>query len=279
MSKQVRADKQLIIAAMGMASAAITGGILGLIDASTGFALYSLILFFIVPVGAFVAGIAAASGYYFGSTLFHQKPAGGVAINMVLVTIGAYLIAHYIPYNSLVVEGISIKDRISFFQYLDLSIRHTTLSIKGHATGELGAVFGYLYAAIQLIGFAFGGFCVFACLLGLPFCERCSRYLKKITTVDRYTSEGEQLSEQNENFVKMLEEKEYMKALEFHAASMGADTAAGHHLRTRVTMHKCKDCRVNHLEFEVAHLENGNWQDISKSNIKLWIEPEARAVS
>jgi hypothetical protein len=279
MSKQVRADKQLIIAVMGMTSAAITGGILGTIDAATGFALYSLILFFIVPVGAFIAGIAAASGYYFGSTLFHQKPAGGVAINMVLVTIGAYLLAHYIPYESLVVEGVSIKERISFLQYLDLSIRHTTLSIKGHSTGELGSVFGYIYASIQVLGFAFGGLCVFACLLGMPYCERCARYLKQITTLDRYTSEGEQLSEHTENFVKMLDEKKYMQALEFHAADMGVAADIGHHLRTRVTMHKCKDCRVNHLEFEVAHLENGNWQDISKSNIKLWIEPDANAVS
>jgi hypothetical protein len=74
MSNQVRADKQLIIAAMGTGSAALTGGILGLIEAWTGFALYSLMVWFIIPVEVFLAGFAAAGGYYSSYHKYEEQP-------------------------------------------------------------------------------------------------------------------------------------------------------------------------------------------------------------
>jgi hypothetical protein len=276
-SKQISPNKQLMITAMGITSAVFTGGIFGQIEASTGIPLYSFMFFFILPVGAFIAGVMAASGYYFGAITFHQKPAGGVALNMVLVAVGAYFLAHYIPYNSLVIDGVQIKDKVSFFQYLDISIRHTTLSIKGHQTGELGSTFGYIYELIQLIGFSLGGLCVFAFLLDLPFCKKCSEYLKKMNTQDRYTSEGEVLFENIETFAKTLDEKKYRQAIKIHADKMGVSESKGHHLRTRITIHKCKTCEINHLDFETAHLDGGDWKNIAKSRIKLWLDPKLDA--
>jgi DNA-directed RNA polymerase subunit M/transcription elongation factor TFIIS len=275
-SKQVSNNKQLIIAAMGIGSAVVTGGILGLFEASTGITLYSFMFFFIIPLGAFFAGVMSASGYYFGAITFHQKPAGGVALNMVLVAIGAYLLAHYIPYNAMIIDGIQVKEKISFFQYLDLDIRHTTLSIKGHNTGELGS-FGYIYALLQLIGFSVGGLCVFAFLLDIPFCQQCSEYLTKVKTQDRYTSEGEALFENVETFVKNLDEKKYRAAIKIHTDLMGSVEQTEHHLRTRITIHKCQTCEINHLNFEAAHLDSGDWKNIDKSQIKLWIDPRLDA--
>jgi hypothetical protein len=271
-SKKFSSDKQLIVAAMGLGSAVLTGSILGIFESSSGIALYSFMFFFIIPLGAFFAGVMASCGYYFGAVTFHQKPAGGVAVNMIIMAIGAYFLAHYIPYNAMTIDGIQIKDRISFFQYLDLDIRHTTLSIKGHNTGELGS-FGYIYALIQLIGFSLGGLCVFAFLLEIPFCQKCSEYLEKVKTQDRYTSQGELLSENIENFVKSLEDKKYRQAIKIHADKMGDLEVNEHHLRTRITIHKCKSCQINYLKFNTSHLDGGDWKDIAKSQIELWIDP------
>ncbi len=280
MSNHVRTDKQLIIAAMGVSSAALTGGILGLIEAWTGFALYSLMFWFIIPVGAFIAGFVAASGYYFGAKFFHQKPAGGVALNMLLASIGAYFLVHYVPYYLMEVDGVRIKDAILFWTYLDLNIRHTSLSFKGSlSTGELGSTFGYIYALIQLIGFSVGGYAVFGWLLNNPFCEKCSKYLSKTNTQDRYTNEAEVLSDKIGTFAKMLEEKKYLKALEFHADRMGVPERSGHSLRTRITMHKCKTCSINHLDFVTSRLQKNDWKDIEKTRMQLWIDRKLDAVS
>jgi hypothetical protein len=273
MSNQVRADKQLIIAVMGVGSAAFTSGILGLIEAKTGFALYSLMFWFIVPVGSFLAGCAAASGYYFGAKLFHQKPAGGVAVNMVLASISAYLLVHYIPYYLMEVDGVRVKDTISFWNYLDFDITHTSLRFKRNiSTGELGSTFGYIYALIQLIGFSIGGFAVFRWLLDAPFCEKCSKYLSQTNTEERYTSEGEILSQNIQTFAEMLNGRQYLQALEFHADQMGVPESSGHHLRTRITMHKCKTCGINHLDFETSRLEENDWKDITEARMRLWVD-------
>jgi DNA-directed RNA polymerase subunit M/transcription elongation factor TFIIS len=272
MSKQIRADKQWLVAAMGVGSAALTGVILGAIQASTGLALYSLMLWFIIPVGALIAGFAAASGYYFGARIFHQKPAGGVLLNMLLAAISAYLLVHYVPYHSLEVDGRKVRDFISFWTYLDLDIRHTSLSYKGTTnTGELGG-FGYVFALIQLLGFSIGSGFVFLVLFDTPFCKTCSTYLQKTKEQDRYTSAGEELLEQIKTLAGKLDERKYVEAIKFHADRMGIANSTGHHLKTQLTTHKCKTCASEHLSFGVSRLEEGNWKSIPETQIQLWFD-------
>lgn len=121
---------------------------------------------------------------------------------------------------------------------------------KGHATDELGSTFGYIFAFIQVIGFSCGDLIVFGALESLPFCNDCSEYLKKTNT-----SEGEMLSENIESFVKMLDEKKYRTAIALHDSKMGVAEIAGHHLKSTITMYKCKTCGINHLDFGIARLE------------------------
>jgi DNA-directed RNA polymerase subunit M/transcription elongation factor TFIIS len=273
MSTKVRADKQLAIAVMGFGSVALTGIILGFLEATTGFAIYSLMLWFIIPIGALLAGFGAASGYYFGAKMFHQKPAGGVAVNMILASIAAYLLVHYVPYYFLEVDGTRIKDTISFWHYLDIDIRHTSLSYKRSiSTGELGSIWGYLYAIVQLIGFAIGGLSVFGLLLDAPFCAKCSKYLTKSKTQNRYTSEAETLPDRIATFQQMLQDKKYSEAIQFHADEMGIARKSGHHLKTRLVMHKCQSCKGSHLNFETSRLEEGDWKDIKEAKIELWVD-------
>jgi hypothetical protein len=167
MSGQLRTDKQILVAALGGATSLLTGIILGLIEVYTGRAIYSWTFWFVLPGGAFVSGMAAASGYYAGAVLLHQKPAGGVLFNMVAASVSAFFVVHYVPYFMLEIEGVRLKDVISFWQYLDFDIRHTSLSFvrSDASTGDLGSVFGYVLAALQLAGFSVGGCAVFCQLL------------------------------------------------------------------------------------------------------------------
>jgi hypothetical protein len=197
MPEYVRADKQLLVAALGIISSLIIGLTLGLIEVYYGYAIYSWMFWFVIPVGAFLAGFGAASGYYAGAMLFHQKPAGGVLFNMVAASLSAFFIVHYIPYYMFEVDGIRVKEALSFWQYFDIDVRNTSLSLVrgGASTGELGSFWGYAYAGLQLLGFSVGGFAVFGWLSQNPYCEKCSRYLKKTGKQERFTSGGKTLNE------------------------------------------------------------------------------------
>ena len=269
MSEYIRPDKQILVAVFGISTSLLTGIVLGLIQVYTGYAIYSLTFWFVIPVGAILAGIGAASGYYAGAKLFHQKPTGGVLLNMVGASIVAFLVVHYIPYYMLELDGFRVKDEISFWQYLDFSIRHTSLSFLRirSSTGELGSFWGYAYACLKLVGFSFGGFAVFAWLSQEPYCDKCSYYLKKTGQQDRFTSNGELLLEQLKIFNSFIPDKKFIEAIRFHSEEMGFTNSSNQHLRSRLITRVCPGCSINQLDFIVSKLDGDDWKDIKETAI------------
>jgi predicted RNA-binding Zn-ribbon protein involved in translation (DUF1610 family) len=113
---------------------------------------------------------------------------------------------------------------------------------------------------------------VFGWLQAAPYCEKCSKYLKQTNTEVRYTSDSEKLSEQIQTFIEMLNQKQYLKAVQLHTDEMGVAKAANHHLSTKIVTHKCPSCGISHLQFN-AHKRTGNdWKEIPKTEIKLWVD-------
>lgn len=280
MSEYIRADKQILVAAFGFSTALLTGVVLGYVEIEFGFAFYSWMFWFVIPVGAILSGFGAASGYYAGAMLFHQKPAGGVLLNMLGASIGAFFIIHYIPYFMFEIDGIHIKEVMSFWKYLDIGIRNTSLSFlrSSVSTGELGSFWGYGYAILQLIGFSVGGFAVFGWLSQNPYCDNCSRYLKKTGKQELYTSEGAKLLEQIKEFASLLAAEQCNDAIRYHTENMGVEYSSGHHLRSRVVTRKCSGCGINHLDFVTAKLNGNDWKDIDDTRISLFTNEQLNPV-
>lgn len=138
----------------------------------------SWMYWFILPVGAGLVGAAAASGYYLAS-LWTQRPATPIlAINMVAISLSTYALIQYLNYYALSFpDGTPISDRVPFWTYYQVSIKTTNLSRIGGGTitGELGGL-GYLYEALRIVGFLFGGFVVYFYLKDKPYCDECNRY-------------------------------------------------------------------------------------------------------
>lgn len=272
MAEHIRPDKQILVTLFGLTTTLIVGGVLGYIEATTGFALYSFMFLLIFPVGAILAGFGAASGYFASALLFNQKPAGGALLNMVGASIGAFFIVHYVPYLMIDVEGTPLKEIIPFWKYLDIDIRSTSLSIsRGKVTtGELGSFFGYVYAILQLGGFSIGGFLVFDNLSSKLHCDTCSLYLKKTGEQYRFTSSGEKLSEQILEFVNLVNCEQCNDAIKYHAENMGVKEESGHHLCSQIITRKCEGCGLNHLYFITGKLEENNWKDINETEMSLF---------
>ncbi len=272
----VRADKQFLIAAMGFTTTLLTAAILSIVEIRFEIALYSYMFWFIVPVGAGFSGFAAASGYYAGARLFHQRPAGGVLFNMIAASGAAFLLVHYIPYSQLEIEGIRVSELLPFWEYLDMAIRATSYGfVRGKAsTGELGE-WGYVVALIQLAGFAVGGWLVFLHLQGIPYCEKCSRYLSKTGEQVRFSGDGEAMAEGFKELVRLIAEDSYLEALDYHAEKMGAPKwLSEHHLRSLIVIHRCALCGLNHFRFVMSKKKRDDWSDISETEIPRFTEEQ-----
>ena len=80
-SKTTGAD--LLVGFCGFVTSALTAVILWLIESTTGFAIYSWMVWFVIPAGAGLAGFAGATGYYAGSWFFGHRPTRLLLVNMV----------------------------------------------------------------------------------------------------------------------------------------------------------------------------------------------------
>lgn len=273
-----RAIQDIFVSVIGMVTSVLTAVILYLIEKYFEISLYTFMFWFVIPIGAIGAGFLAAGGYYLGARLFNHRPSRLILLNMVLISIGTFFLVHYLSYISLDIDGTPVSDYVSFGTYIDTITTHTSMTLRFKAvkvgeTGELGN-WGYLTTVLQIIGFAVGGVFVYTYLTSKPYCDKCSRYLKKTGQQDRFTSDGTNLIEQLKIFATFLENNSFSSAIRYHAKTMGVKYSSGHHLRTRVITSTCTGCNLNHLNFVASKLNGDNWTDINGTEIRIFTKEQ-----
>jgi hypothetical protein len=212
--------EDMILALCGFVTSLVTAVILWWVELGLGVAFYSWILWFILPVGAMVSGFAGASGYYAGARILGRRPTRLLLLNILLASVGTFFTIHYLSYITLEFEGKAIRDYVSFWRYLDVAIRSTSMTFRLPATGstgELGA-FGYVVAILQVLGFALGGYGVYFYLVSLPYCQRCSRYFSKKGKQIRYTGDAEAMQATTVQVLKDFGDGSVTSAIEKHRA-------------------------------------------------------------
>jgi len=157
-----------------------------LIARATSVDLFSYMVLFVMPVGAVIVGLAAASGYYFGALYLQKTPRWSLLFQMVLNAAIAQCLIYYIGYSMLVVDGIKATDAMSFGQYLDAVLTKAHyVSKRGEDGGEVGSL-GYWIAADQFIGVLLGGMAFFLVLIEKPVCRACRRYLRRLAKSQKF---------------------------------------------------------------------------------------------
>jgi len=259
--------EDLLVSVCGFVTSLLTAVILWWTETQFGFAVYTWMFWFIIPVGALLAGFAGASGYYAGSWVFGHRPTRLLLINMVLVSLTTFLLIHYLSYISLEVEGKRVSDYIPFTQYLDIMIRSTSMefrvthsALKVGSSGKLGAL-GYIPALLQVAGFAAGGFAVYAYLASKPYCEKCSRYLSAKGKRVRYTGDEHGLQAVAAQVFSDLRNGAITTALD-HQKSFGISACQGLHLRSVFAVRHCKKCGKHWVQFSVEERSGSDWKKI-----------------
>ena len=175
--------RDLTISAGGAATTAATVGLLMWIYNSYGIDLSSFSFWFVIPVGALLAGAAAASGYYFVAKWTHTMPTRRIMVNSIIIAGGAWMSLLWLKYVGMTFEdGTRVRDFVDFWTWFKITTENMSLNIgarggSGVETGALGAL-GYVRQVIQFAGFAAGGLAVYAFLADAPICVNCRRYAK-----------------------------------------------------------------------------------------------------
>lgn len=226
---------------------------------------------FVIPIGAIVSGFAGASGYYFGALLLGQRSTSMLLINILLASVATFFAIHYLAYISIEIDGKQLSDYIPFLKYLDIETTSSSMEYRSHGakvgtTGELGKL-GYGVALLQIIGFAIGGFSVYAFLLSKPYCEKCSRYFRNKGSETRYTEDTEGLQVSTAKIFEHLQSGDIYPALNQQKKFGSAKHEKGRYLRTISQVSHCKQCGQHWVKFSVEKQSGDSWREIPEFTV------------
>ena len=262
-----RFTQNLVVALFGAVTSIITAAILVFVELRFGWALYSYTLWFVIPAGAICAGLVASSGYYFGSRLLNFRPTRNLLLAIVAISGGVFFLIYWLEYVLLTVNGKSISEVVSLGQFLNYSLSHTAIrfGLRGHPIGDavdIGSG-GYLYAALQIMGFAIGGLAVYGHLISLPFCGDCKLYLSKKGYQKRYFENPEDMQNSVAAFLAKVRDNQLQQSIQVHAETGSTAINAANVFSSFIEIKRCKACEKHWLKFTAQRKAGDDWKDIS----------------
>lgn len=257
--------KQSVIALCGLATSVVVALLLTVAQRLTGFDLFTLSVWVIVPVGAILTGLAAASGYYFGSLYFHTRPNALLFLQMVLIAGLTFFLIYYLEYSTLVLDdGRRASDIIPFSRYFNLAITtaHYRFGRAARDVGEIGDA-GYWFAAVQFVGFLLGGISIFVILLDHPVCDSCKKYFRVLAKTHKEFADVDGMAQYHDELF----------ALPMGTPQFAAAAATKHSVKvvkgsTQIimTLYGCPECKRQQIAANVEVYNGQDWKRIHKLN-------------
>jgi hypothetical protein len=265
--------RDFAVAACGAATSVLTAVLLWWIDRSTGFALYTFTVWLVVPAGAVLAGLAAASGYYAGARLIHVRPTAALRLWAVGISIGTFFLVHWLGYAVADDEGVRAADVVSFGGYLDAVLRSSSFEFRLETTalaetGELGAL-GYVAAGLQIVGFALGGLVMPQLLAGIPFCRPCGRYMASRARMSRWSVNALDAAGAVRRFRGEFESGDPQEAVDALAEFGQRKEMKTSRVRIDVALMRCARCRDSVLLVSRQQREDEEWSEVEGSVVRL----------
>jgi len=234
----------------------------------------------VIPAGAILVGAVASSGYGLASWFSGVKITKRLLWAVLVLQVGGYFAAQYIEFASLHLVHRGSSRPVGFFEYYDLMARSFAWEQETGASGQPVGVWGYLFRALEVAGFAVGGICAPAIMRGNAYCENCQRYMQKryvalIPAWAKQAESGDWVAQQ-ENQNALTKGREILSSIEDAAKKGEFDrlNAALDQLHTqrKVTLKlpqkiilrliSCRACRSGQFA-PVVLTGNGNYQEQS----------------
>ena len=177
----------VVLVGLGSSTAILAALLLAIVATTFHVAVYGALFWGVIPAGAFFCGGLSASGYALGAKVIGRRPGRLVKVAVFVGGPVTLLLVYAFQYLLLDVNGVPVHQQLSFWSFVDASIRATSISYKMRIeTGSIG-VAGYPFAVLNLVGFCAGS----AAILTAPWlsaiaCDRCARFMPAVTSASGY---------------------------------------------------------------------------------------------
>ena len=133
---------------------------------------------YVIPAGAFLVGVLAATGYGLASWLSGIKIVRGLFWAVLFLQVAAYFAAQYVEFKHMDLVYTDTQKPVGFFEYFDMNARAFAWKQEDGTMGSPLGIWGYAFRGLEIIGFALGGLVVPAAMFKKPYCDGCRRYMK-----------------------------------------------------------------------------------------------------
>jgi hypothetical protein len=252
------------VALAGLGTSVLTALLVALINAWTGFNIFTFSLWFVVPVGAIGCGFVAALGYFFAAKVLHQHATKLLLAQMVVIAAVTQILIYWLEYRMLTVDGVSVATIIPFMQYLDLTLTSAHVQLRGTIdTGAVGSL-GYWLAALDFIGFMIGGAGVYLYLGNQPKCGDCRKYLKSLSKKhDRFGDFQDFVDYFDDVYTHPVDSPEFAHTMRVsHKAKMAGAGTMG----LTTILYQCPQCAGQSIAEQVQVFDGRNWQNADEYN-------------
>jgi hypothetical protein len=130
----------------GLATAGVTLLAVWALARTTGFEPMGLYAYYILPLGAFLVGLLAGSGYGLAAWWLNLRVSRALLWYIAGLQVLAYFLAQYIAFRH-EIAGLEDAEGVSFWQYFDLMTRSFSFEEDG-VTGEALGAWGYAFRAL-----------------------------------------------------------------------------------------------------------------------------------
>jgi hypothetical protein len=248
---------------------------------------------YVIPGGALITGVVAATGFGFASWKLGTRISGKLLLWTVAILTAGYAGALILEYRRAVPGGVVDGAAISFFQWFDWSVRGVSFPQSNGAPGEPLEALGYGLAALGYLGFVAGGLSIPFGLRAKPFCDSCNRYMRSqklaaMRTNLAHKMFGDKSPEREEQRAKLQAAAQLGLATVFAAADkdaasvrdaiaahapLSAKDAVGAPSRLEIKLVRCPGCHRGTLEAEqlVINGRNTKWTKLQQRPVNVSI--------
>jgi hypothetical protein len=126
---------------------------------------------------------------------------------------------------------------------------------------------GWGVAALQVIGFSLGGFIVYRMLVGVPYCDRCSKYLSEKQARVAKWKDVNVMQQEAAPIVQLIQEGALQRAIDAHAR-LGEPRTFGLTSFLRMELRKCPACENRQLKLIGTYMKGRQVRELFKAIVK-----------
>lgn len=264
-----------MVGACSLATGLAIALVISMVEIATDVAIYGFSAGVVIPIGAVGCGLVAALGFYAASRAFQVRPAGLVLGIPLVTAVATFLAAHWLSFNrhelltGETFAEVMALEGLGFADYLRLVATESGVTLGASADtmtiGRLGS-WGYGVVAIEILGFALGGWFVATVLRRKPWCEVSGRFLSPHGKSVRYFDDPDQFEAVANHLVDVLERGGPEAAFEHAAADKSAlKRKRNAQFGVSTTRFVCNECGVHHTVISTQHQVNNNWTQLSQT--------------